>query len=69
MARNLDMSNDCDGGHVMPVGTTAKTGSICPESGVWKVVGTPSTTAPIAKGNHMPPYAGQAVTWQLVNLA
>lgn len=31
-----------------PVGTTARTGEICPESGVWKVLGTASTTAPIA---------------------
>lgn len=27
------------------LGTTARTGAICPESGVWEVVGTPSTTA------------------------
>jgi len=52
-----------------PVGTTAKTGEHCPESGVWKVVGTPTTTAPIAKGNVMPPYGNQAVTWQLTQLA
>ena len=48
------------------VGSTARTGEICPESGEWKVVGTPTTRAPIAEGNRMPPYAGQAVTWQLV---
>ena len=52
-----------------PIGTTAKTGQSCPESGVWKVVGTPSTTAPIAKGNRMPPYAGKAVTWKLTHYA
>lgn len=52
-----------------PVGTTARTGEICPESGVWKVLGTPSTTAPIAKGNRMPPYRGKAVTWQLIQKA
>ena len=51
------------------VGATAKTGEVCPESGVWKVVGTPSTTAPIAKGNRMPPYDGKAVTWRLISLA
>ena len=34
-----------------PINTTRKTGEICPESGVWKVVGYPSTTAPIAKSN------------------
>jgi hypothetical protein len=53
----------------MPTGRTAKTGELCPESGVWKVLGTPSTTAPIAKGNRMPPYDGKAVTWQLIHLA
>ncbi|MBI5519898.1 MAG: hypothetical protein HY916_07550 [Desulfovibrio sp.] len=52
-----------------PIGTTASTGQTCPESGVWKVQGTPSTTAPIAKGNIMPPYGGKAVTWMLVQYA
>lgn len=51
------------------IGTTARTGESCPESGVWEVVGTPSTTAPIAKGNTMPPYAGRAVTWKLIRYA
>ena len=53
----------------MAVGRTARTGESCPESGVWQVVGTPSTTAPIAVGNRMPPYGGQAVTWKLIRLA
>jgi hypothetical protein len=53
----------------VPIGTTARTGEICPESGVWMVVGSHSTTAPIAKGNKMPPYGGQAVTWQLIQYA
>lgn len=48
-----------------PIGTRARTGESCPESGVWRVDGTPSTTAPIAKGNRMPPYGGRAVTWVL----
>lgn len=52
-----------------PIGTTARTGEKCPESGVWGVVGTPSTTAPIAKGNTLPPYAGRAVTWKLMRYA
>lgn len=51
------------------VGTTAKTGETCPQSGVWEVVGSPSTTAPIAEGNRMPPYKDQAVTWRLRQLA
>ena len=52
-----------------PIGTRCKTGEVCPESGVWQVVGTPSTTAPIAKGNRMPPYEGKAVTWELIQYA
>jgi len=48
-----------------PIGTRASTGQACPESGVWRVDGFPSTTAPIAKGNRMPPYNGRAVTWVL----
>lgn len=52
-----------------PLGTTARTGERCPESGVWEVVGTPSTTAPIAVGNTMPPYNNRAVTWRLTQYA
>jgi len=37
------------------VGTTGKTGERCPEGGVWSVVGTPTTTAPIAKGDVLEP--------------
>lgn len=52
-----------------PIGTRVGTGHICPESGIWKVVGYPSTTAPIAKGNVMPPYGGRSVTWELIAYA
>ena len=48
-----------------PIGITAKTGLQCPESGVWKVVSYPSITATLAKGNEMPLYDGNAVTWKL----
>ncbi len=50
---------------MIKLNATSRTGQKCPESGVWKVVGTPTTTAPIAKGNTMPPYRGNAVTWKL----
>lgn len=53
----------------VPLGTMVHTGDRCPESGVWSVVGLPSTTAPIAKGNVMPPYGGRAVTWRLAQFA
>jgi hypothetical protein len=52
-----------------PIGTTARTGEKCPESGVWKVEGTPTTTAPIAEGNTMPPYGNKGVTWRLIQYA
>ncbi len=52
-----------------PLGTIAKTGEKCPESGVWKVEGYTSTTAPIANGNTMPPYDGKAVSWKLISYA
>ena len=51
------------------IGTTVRTGQTCPESGIWEVVGTPSTTAPIAKNNTMPPYAQRSVTWKLIQKA
>jgi hypothetical protein len=52
-----------------PIGTRAHTGETCPESGVWRVEGSSSTTAPIAKGNRMPPYGGRAVAWVLIRYA
>lgn len=48
-----------------PIGTQARTGETCPESGLWRP-GRYNTTAPIAKGNRMPPFNGQAVAWTLV---
>lgn len=52
-----------------PLGTTRTTGQTSPESGVWEVVGTPSTTAPISKGETFPPYGGKSVTWKLIAYA
>ncbi len=51
------------------VGTTARTGEKCPESGIWTSQDSPSTTAPIAKGNVMPPHNGKACTWKLTKKA
>ena len=47
------------------IGIRVRTGDTCPESGVWGVEGYPTTTAPIAKGNRMPPYRGISVFWVL----
>lgn len=52
-----------------PLGTKAKTGEKCPESGVWKVIGIPTTTAPITEGETMPPYSNKGVTWELIQYA
>ncbi len=52
-----------------PIGTTARTGERCPESGVWESQDYPSTTAPIAEGNVMPPHGGKSVTWKLIRYA
>ena len=49
-----------------PIGTTAKTGEKCPESGDWQSQDTPSTTAPIAVGNTMPQRNGKDVAWKLI---
>lgn len=51
-----------------PIGTKQKTGETCVESGVWQPE-SGGTTAPIAEGNRMPPYAGKAVTWVLMRYA
>lgn len=52
-----------------PIGTKCHTGEICPESGVWRSEDVPSTTAPIAKGNRMPPHNGKSVYWALIQYA
>jgi hypothetical protein len=52
----------------MPVGTTARTGEKCTESGIWKAHGNLSTTAPMAKGKRMPLYDWKVVTWMLIHL-
>lgn len=55
----------------VPLGTKSRTGETCPESGVWRVEGetSPTASAPIARGNRMPPYRGSAVIWVLKQYA
>lgn len=52
-----------------PLGTTGRTGSKCPESGVWEAQSTPSTTIPLTEGETFPPYNNTAVTWKLKSYA
>jgi nucleoside 2-deoxyribosyltransferase len=53
-----------------PTGTIARTGEICPESGMWKTRKDPPTsTMPFTKGVKMPHYEGRAIIWKLVSYA
>ena len=50
----------------LPLGTTAKTGKKCPQSGVWVSVNNPEFEITIAKGRSMPPQTDRvATTWKL----
>jgi hypothetical protein len=53
----------------MPEKKTAGTGEKCPVSGIWKSKDSKPTSAPIAKGNRMPPHNGKGVKWKLVKPA
>ena len=46
-------------------GFRVRTGDACPESGVWVVVGSPSRTVAIARGEVMPPVGRKSVVWCL----
>lgn len=48
------------------IGTTAKTGEKCPETGDWKVLEQPSTIIKLNKGEELPPLKGRSVQWELV---
>lgn len=46
------------------LGTLAKTGERCPETGIWEVQDCQSLTFIINKGSIIPPYKGNEVYWQ-----
>ena len=72
MPINLSFINLYTGGvenDNVAIGTKASAEQSCPESGIWKVVGSPTTTAPIARGNTTPPYNNKGVVWSLVRYA
>jgi len=51
-----------------PLGAVARSGEVCPESGIWKTSKTPPTTSiPYNKGTKMPAYEGKAIIWKLVS--
>jgi hypothetical protein len=50
------------------LGTIARTGEECPESGMWRTKKDPPTsTMPFTKGLKMPHYEGRAILWKLVS--
>lgn len=49
------------------LGMTARTGSKCPKSGVWKALGMLETvTLSVSRGNKMPAHENRSVTWKLI---
>lgn len=53
-------------GSTMATPITANSDEACPQSGIWKVIGSVITTKPVAKGEPMPKYCGKAVKWELL---
>ena len=50
-----------------PLGTTRKTGEKCPESGRWDGKNSAAqTSAPVLKGDTLPPYKNLSATWTLI---
>jgi len=45
---------------------TVESGKLCPNSGIWKVMGKLTTTVPIASGTLMPEYCEKKVRWILL---
>lgn len=49
------------------IGMTARSGSKCPKSGVWRALGlSEAVTMSVSRGNKMPLYGNKGVTWKLV---
>ena len=49
------------------IGMTARSGSKCPKSGVWRAMGLDeAVTMSVSRGNKMPLCGNKAVTWKLV---
>lgn len=49
-----------------PPSFICKTGSPCPESGLWESMGFFKTTIVISKKSKMPDYCGKKVVWKLI---
>ncbi|HEX3009010.1 MAG TPA: hypothetical protein VHO90_15510 [Bacteroidales bacterium] len=49
------------------VGTLAKSGERCPETGLWEVQDCQAITFVMNKGNILPPYKGNEVYWKFID--
>ena len=49
-----------------PFGTKVRSGELCPESGIWRSVTTPSKSTSIAQGRTMPQYRARNIHWKLI---
>ncbi len=47
----------------------ARTGEICPKSGIWRSLDAPQKTVTVTVGHRMPPLDGRAVTWVYAEVA
>jgi len=50
-----------------PLGTIARSGEKCPETGIWKTSTRPTTSIPFNEGVKMPSYEGKPMIWKLVS--
>lgn len=48
------------------LGTRLRTGDLCTQNGVWRVIKVASSTTPVLKGQPMPAHGGRSVVWELV---
>ncbi|MEV6636269.1 hypothetical protein AB0M54_36505 [Actinoplanes sp. NPDC051470] len=48
------------------LGTRLRTGDVCTQSGVWRVIKVTTSSTPMQKGQAMPAHAGRSVVWELV---
>jgi hypothetical protein len=48
------------------LGIRLRTGDVCPQSGIWRVVTEAASDTPIHQGQAMPDHGGRSVIWELV---
>jgi hypothetical protein len=48
------------------LGTRLRTGDVCPQTGIWRVLKVAASSTPVLQGKPMPPYGGRSVMWELI---